>query len=44
MGRVTSKYSPIHIQCEVGQPYGNISSGYTCGFHTGIDFPQSRSR
>lgn len=43
MATVRSKYSPIHLECEVGQPYRNISSGYTCGFHTGIDFPQSRS-
>lgn len=20
---------------------GNVSSGYTCGFHTGVDFPQT---
>ena len=24
MDEVTSKYSPKHIQCEVGQPYGSI--------------------
>lgn len=41
MAEVTTKYSPLHIKCEVGQPYGNPNSGYSCGFHTGIDFPQS---
>lgn len=41
MGEVTTKYSPIHIDCKVGQPYGEIDSSYSCGFHTGIDFPQS---
>lgn len=41
MGEVTTKYSPMHIDCKVGQPYGEIDSGYSCGFHTGIDFPQS---
>lgn len=41
MAEYTTKYSPMHIDCTVGQPYGNISSNYTCGFHTGVDFPQS---
>ena len=41
MAEVTSAYSPLHIDCAVGQPYGNISSSYTCGFHTGADIPQS---
>lgn len=41
MGEVTTKYSPMHIDCVVGQPYGEVDSSYTCGFHTGIDFPQS---
>lgn len=36
-----SEYSPMHIDCTIGQPYGNPSSSYTCGFHTGVDFPQS---
>ena len=38
---VTSSVSPLHGTCTIGQPYGNASSGYTCGFHTGIDFPAS---
>lgn len=41
MVEYTTKYSPMHIQCIVGQPYGNVSSSYSCGFHTGVDFPQS---
>lgn len=41
MAEYTTKYSPMHIDCTVGQPYGNISSSYSCGFHTGVDFPQS---
>lgn len=43
MAEYTTKYSPMHIDCTVGQPYGNIDSSYSCGFHTGVDFPQSRS-
>jgi len=43
MAEYTTKYSPMHIDCTIGQPYGNPSSSYTCGFHTGVDFPQSRS-
>ena len=41
MAEVTTKYSPVHATCMVGQPYGNPDSSYSCGFHTGIDFPQS---
>lgn len=41
MAEYTTRYSPMHINCTIGQPYGNISSGYACGFHTGVDFPQS---
>ncbi len=41
MAEFTTPYSPMHIDCTVGQPYGNISSSYSCGFHTGVDFPQS---
>ena len=38
---VKTKYSPLHIKCEVGYPYGVADSSYQCGFHTGCDFPQS---
>ena len=41
MATVQTSKSPLHINCTVGQPYGNPSSGYSCGFHTGIDFPAS---
>lgn len=42
MAEYTTRYSPMHIDCTVGQPYGNIDPNYSCGFHTGVDFPQSR--
>ena len=41
MATVQSSVSPLHGTCTIGQPYGNASSDYTCGFHTGIDFPAS---
>lgn len=41
MATVTSNVSPLHITCEIGQPYGNPDPSYACGYHTGIDFPQS---
>lgn len=41
MSTVRTSQSPLHITCTVGQPYGVPSTGYSCGFHTGIDFPQS---
>lgn len=41
MAEYTTRYSPMHIDCTIGQPYGNPSSSYSCGFHTGVDFPQS---
>lgn len=41
MAEVTTNKSPLHIDCTVGQPYGNPSSSYSCGFHTGTDFPAS---
>lgn len=41
MATVKSNYSPMHINCKVGYPYGVKDSGYTCGFHTGCDFPES---
>lgn len=40
MATVQTNKSPMHITCTVGQPYGN-SGNYSCGFHTGMDFPQS---
>ena len=41
MAEYTTKYSPMHINCTIGQPYGNVDPDYSCGFHTGVDFPQS---
>lgn len=41
MATVTISTSPLHITCTVGQPFGNPNSSYTCGFHSGIDFPAS---
>ena len=41
MATVTSSVSPLHGTCTIGQPYGNASASYHCGFHTGIDFPAS---
>lgn len=41
MSTITSSVSPLHGTCTIGQPYGNPSTSYTCGFHTGIDFPGS---
>lgn len=40
MAIVRTRYSPLHISSTIGQPYGNVSSSYTCGFHTGVDFPE----
>lgn len=39
MATVKTNKSPMHITCTVGYPYGVADSGYTCGFHTGCDFP-----
>lgn len=41
MATVQTNKSPIHETCVIGQPYGNQSSSYACGYHTGCDFPQS---
>ena len=41
MATIQSSVSPLHGTCTIGQPYGNPSTGYTCGWHTGIDFPAS---
>lgn len=44
MAEYTTHYSPMHIDCIIGQPYGNPDTSYSCGFHTGVDFPESRYR
>lgn len=41
MAEVTTNKSPLHITCTIGQPYGNQDSSYSCGYHTGCDFPAS---
>lgn len=41
MATVKTKYSPMHITCQVGYPYGVKDSGYSCGYHTGCDFPET---
>lgn len=41
MAEVTTNKSPIHIKSTIGQPYGNIDPDYSCGYHTGCDFPAS---
>lgn len=41
MAEYSTPYSPMRIDCTIGQPYGNPSSSYTCGFHSGVDFPAS---
>lgn len=41
MATVTTNKSPLHINCTVGYPYGVADSGYSCGYHTGTDFPAS---
>ena len=28
---------PIHSECMISYPYGVIDSGYSCGWHTGVD-------
>lgn len=41
MAEYRTPYSPMRINCTIGQPYGNPSASYSCGFHTGVDFPAS---
>ena len=35
---VTISNSPVHSDCIITYPYGVTDSGYTCGWHTGVDF------
>lgn len=37
MSEVTINNSPFHTTAQITYPYGEISSGYSCGFHTGLD-------
>lgn len=37
MADVTIPNSPFHTTAQITYPYGEIDSGYSCGFHTGVD-------
>lgn len=34
---VTINNSPVHSDSKISYPYGVIDSGYSCGWHTGVD-------
>ena len=34
---VTINNSPVHSEAMISYPYGVSDSGYTCGYHTGVD-------
>lgn len=38
MSEVTINNSPVHSDCIITYEYGVADSGYTCGWHTGVDF------
>lgn len=38
MSEVTIPNSPVHSDIQITYPYGIADSGYSCGWHTGIDF------
>lgn len=38
MSTVTINNSPVHSDIIVTYPFGIADSGYTCNYHTGIDF------
>lgn len=35
---VTISNSPVHSDIIITYPYGVTDSGYSCGWHTGVDF------
>lgn len=35
---VTINNSPVHSEIMISYPYGEIDAGYSCGWHTGVDF------
>ena len=37
MAEVTINNSPFHTIAQITYPYGVIDSGYSCGYHTGVD-------
>lgn len=38
MATVTIPNSPVHSDIIITYPYGVVDSGYSCGWHTGVDF------
>lgn len=38
MATVTINNSPVHSDSIITYPYRIADSGYTCGWHTGVDF------
>lgn len=38
MAEVTINNSPVHSDAIITYPYGVADSGYSCGWHTGVDF------
>ena len=40
MATIKTNKTPLHITATIGQPYGNPGK-YSCGFHTGVDFPET---
>ena len=38
MSDITINNSPIHSDSIITNPYGVQNSGYSCGWHTGVDF------
>ena len=37
MASVTINNSPFHETSRITYPYGVADSGYSCGYHTGVD-------
>ena len=38
MATVIINNSPVHDEAIITYPYGIADSGYSCGYHTGLDF------
>lgn len=38
MSEITINNSPVHSDSIITYPYGVADSGYSCGWHTGVDF------
>lgn len=43
MSDVTINNSPVHSDSIITRAYGVVDSGYSCGWHTGVDFAPFRS-